>query len=161
MFPYRRKGQFKDTRAQFFIHWTVAECMAKMSLMDAEAMCVERLKQAVEGNPLAEALALMTTAFPEEAERFFFSFASQCFLIIRSETFLPPTTCQSLPCQPKIVSPSRHPSRQNALRQIGALDWSWRHGCFWAYNAKAGRLKAAWPRREVRNMDYEIISLQS
>ncbi len=46
--------------------------MAKMSLMDAEAMCIERLKQAVEGNPLAEALALMTTAFPEEAERFFF-----------------------------------------------------------------------------------------
>ena len=43
-----------------------------MSLMDAEAMCIERLKQAVEGDPLAEALALMTTAFPEETERFFF-----------------------------------------------------------------------------------------
>jgi methylase of polypeptide subunit release factors len=46
--------------------------MAKMSLMDAKAMCIECLKQAVEGNPLAEALALMTTAFPEEVERFSF-----------------------------------------------------------------------------------------
>jgi hypothetical protein len=44
MFPYRRKGQFKDTPAQFFTPWNVAECMAKMSLMDAEAMCIERLK---------------------------------------------------------------------------------------------------------------------
>jgi len=57
MFPYRRKGQVKDTRAQFFTPWLVAECMAQMSLMDAEAICIERLKQAVEGNPLAEALA--------------------------------------------------------------------------------------------------------
>jgi hypothetical protein len=72
VFPYRRKGQFKDARAQFFTPWPVAECMAKMSLMDAEAMCIERLKQAVEGDPAAEALALMTTAFPEEGERFFF-----------------------------------------------------------------------------------------
>jgi len=70
MFPYRRKGQFKDARAQFFTPWTVAEGMARMSLMDAEAVCIERLKQAVEGNPLVE--ALMPTAFPEEAERFFF-----------------------------------------------------------------------------------------
>jgi len=72
MFPYRRKGQFKDMRAQFFTPHNVAECMAKMSLMDAEVMCIERLKQAVEGDPLAEALTLMTTAFPEEGERFFF-----------------------------------------------------------------------------------------
>jgi len=72
VFPYRRKGQFKDTRAQFFTPWTVAESMAKMSLVDAEAMCIERLKWAVEGDAAAEALALMTTAFPQEAERFFF-----------------------------------------------------------------------------------------
>jgi hypothetical protein len=72
VFPYRRKGQFKDTRAQFFTPHNVAESMAKMSLVDAEAVCLERLKQAVGGDPLAEALALMTTAFPEETERFFF-----------------------------------------------------------------------------------------
>jgi methylase of polypeptide subunit release factors len=72
MFPYRRKGQLKDARAQFFTPWTMAECMAKMALMDAEAMCIERLKQAVEGNPAAKALTLMTTAFPKEVEWFFF-----------------------------------------------------------------------------------------
>jgi hypothetical protein len=72
VFPYRRKGQFKDTRAQFFTPWNVAECMAKMSLIDIEDACLERLKQAVDGDPLAEALALMTASFPEETEQFFF-----------------------------------------------------------------------------------------
>jgi type I restriction-modification system DNA methylase subunit len=71
---YMEFGHPKSAIGQVFTPFSVADCMAKMSLGDIETMVHERIKQACYKDPLAQAILMagILVQDPEEARQYFF-----------------------------------------------------------------------------------------